>query len=302
MYDIAIIGGGPCGLAAGLYGARGGMRCVLVEGLVMGGQITRTTLVENYPGFPDGIDGFAIGINMEKQAVKFGLEVRRSEVTGLELGGEVKRVRCAEGALEARAVIIATGASPQKLGLPREEELTGAGVSYCATCDGAFFRGADVAVVGGGDTALSDALYLAKFVNRVYLIHRRDELRAASALQRAMLAEPKIEFVKSSIVTALMGADELDGIAVRSLKDESARELSVAGLFVAVGVTPNTALVEGQLSLDERGRIATDRCMRTSLPLVYAAGDVRDTPLRQVITAAADGAVAATTAIEDLMK
>ena len=288
MYDIAIIGGGPAGLAAGLYGARGGMDTVLLENMLVGGQITKTTQVDNYPGFPDGIDGFAIGTNMQKQAERFGLEI--------------KRLHCGREVIEAKAVIIATGAHPKKLGFDREEKLTGAGVSYCATCDGAFFRNATVAVAGGGDTAVSDALYLSRFAKKVYVIHRRDKLRAAETLQRAMFTTHNIEFVGCSVIIGLIGEDELEGLTVKSTLDGSQREIPVEGLFIAVGVEPNTELFADKVSTDEAGRIITDKHMQTDISGVYAAGDVRDTPLRQVVTAAADGAIAATSAIEYIMK
>lgn len=302
MYDIAIIGGGPAGLAAGLYGARGGMDTVLLENMLVGGQITKTTQVDNYPGFPDGIDGFAIGSNMQKQAERFGTEIKRIAVDGVELEGDIKRLHCGRETIEAKAVIIATGARPKKLGLDREEELTGAGVSYCATCDGAFFRNAAVAVAGGGDTAVSDALYLSRFAKKVYVIHRRDRLRAAETLQRAMFTAHNIEFLGSGVITGLIGGDELEGITVKSTLDGSRRDIMAEGLFIAVGVEPNTELFAGKVSIDEAGRIITDKYMRTDIPGVYAAGDVRDTPLRQVVTAAADGAIAATSAIEYIMK
>ena len=280
MYDIAIIGGGPAGLAAGLYGARGGMDTVLLENMLVGGQITKTTQVDNYPGFPDGIDGFAIGTNMQKQAERFGLEIKRTGVDSVELEGEIKRLHCGREVIEA----------------------TGAGVSYCATCDGAFFRNATVAVAGGGDTAVSDALYLSRFAKKVYVIHRRDKLRAAETLQRAMFTTHNIEFVGCSVIIGLIGEDELEGLTVKSTLDGSQREIPVEGLFIAVGVEPNTELFADKVSTDEAGRIITDKHMQTDISGVYAAGDARDTPLRQVVTAAADGAIAATSAIEHIMK
>ncbi len=302
MYDIAIIGGGPAGLAAGLYAARGGMNTVLLENMLIGGQITKTVRVDNYPGFQDGIDGFAIGMNMQKQAERFGLKIKHEGVDSAELLGNSKRLCCGEDIIEAKAVIIATGAHPKKLGIEREDELSGSGVSYCATCDGAFFRDAEVAVVGGGDTAVSDALYLARFAKKVYVIHRRDELRAVKALQRAMFAAQNIEFIGSSTVSALRGESELEAVQLKSTLSGDAVELPVQGLFVAIGVQPNTALFAGAVLLDEEGRIITDKYMRTNIPGVYAAGDVRNTPLRQVVTAAADGAIAATDAIEYIVK
>lgn len=278
------------------------MDTVLLENMLVGGQITKTTQVDNYPGFPDGIDGFTIGTNMQKQAEHFGLEIKRTGVDSVELEGEIKRLYCGREVIEAKAVIIATGAHPKKLGLDREEKLTGAGVSYCATCDGAFFRNATVAVAGGGDTAVSDALYLSRFAKKVYVIHRRDKLRAAETLQRAMFTTHNIEFVGCSVIIGLIGEDELEGLTVKSTLDGSQREIPVEGLFIAVGVEPNTELFADKVSTDEAGRIITDKHMQTDISGVYAAGDVRDTPLRQVVTAAADGAIAATSAIEYIMK
>lgn len=300
MKDIVIIGGGPAGLAAGIYAARSGRNALLLESIYAGGQMTKTMNVENYPGFEQGIDGFSLATKLEKQALSFGLQIATDEVVGAELNGSVKRVHGVGKEYEAKTVIIATGASPRKLGLAREEELVGAGISYCATCDGAFFKNRSVAVVGGGDTAVADALYLARFVNKVYVVHRRDELRATEVLQKAAFAEEKIEFVLSSVPERILGEKQVTGLAVKNKAGEE-RELSVEGIFVAVGVEPNTALFKDALTLDRGGYIVTDAHMRTSIKGVYAAGDVRNTPLRQIVTAVADGAVAATSAVEDLM-
>ncbi len=301
MIDIAIIGGGPAGLSAGLYAARGGRKTVLFEAMYAGGQITKTSMVENYPGFDEPVDGFAIASKMESQAARFGLEELYENVTELELDGDVKRIICGDKAYQAHTVILCTGASPRKLELPDEERLTGAGVSYCATCDGAFFRDKPVAVVGGGDTALSDALYLARFASRVYLVHRRDEYRAVDALRRAVENEALITPVLSCVPEAILGSDTVSGLTVRANKTGDLMQLDVNGIFVAIGVMPNTGLVAGKLALNENGYIITDSAMRTDIDGAFAAGDVRNTPLRQVVTAAADGAVAATSAIEYIM-
>jgi thioredoxin reductase (NADPH) len=300
MKDIIIIGGGPAGLAAGIYAARSGRGALLLESLYPGGQMTKTMNVENYPGFEQGVDGFSLAAKLEKQAQSFGLQTVTEEVVGVELNNPVKRVKTPGKEYEARAVIIATGASPRKLNIAREEELTGAGVSYCATCDGAFFKNRNVAVIGGGDTAIADALYLAHFVNKVYVVHRRDTLRAADVLQKAAFNEPKIEIVWNSVPDRILGDKEVTGLVVKYKTGEE-RELSVEGIFVAVGIMPNTTLFKGILDLDEGGYIIADAHMNTSVKGVYAAGDVRNTPLRQIVTAVADGAVAATSAVEYLM-
>ncbi len=299
-WDIAIIGGGPAGLSAGLYAARGGARTVLFEELFPGGQATKTHLIENYPGFEDGVEGFDLAGKLEKQAVRFGLALEYAAVEALSLAGNPKRLKAGDRELTAKAVILAMGATPRKLQVAREEELTGAGVSYCATCDGALFRGKPVAVVGGGDTAVSDALYLARFCERVYVVHRRDALRAARVLQDAAFAEKKIEFVWDSVLTGLEGEQALSGIAVSNKKTGETRVLTVSAVFAAVGIEPRTALVTEALSLQAGAAIPVDARMETSIPGVFAAGDARVTPLRQVVTACADGAVAATSALEAL--
>lgn len=296
--DIAIIGGGPAGLAAGLYAARAGMDVTLFEEAFVGGQTAKIDKIDNYPGFPNGLDGVTLSTSIREQAQRFGLKISNAAVESLALDGKTKLISTYEGKFEAKAVIIATGASPRKLNIENEEKLTGAGVSYCATCDGAFFRGMDVAVIGGGDTAVSDALYLARFVNKVYLIHRRDELRASYVLAQAALAEKKIQPVWDTVPEGFVGRDMLDGIAVRNVKTGETQTLAVQGAFVAVGVVPRTELVKDTLTLAKDGSIITDERMQTSLEGVYAAGDVRKTPLRQVVTAVADGAVAASMAAE----
>ena len=302
VYDIAIVGGGPAGLTAALYAARGGAKTVLFESVFAGGQIVKTMHLDNYPGFPDGVEGFSFGAKLESQAEKAGAEIRFSEVQSLSLDGDVKTVTLADGTAEARAVILCTGASPKKLGIPGEEPLTGAGVSYCATCDGAFFRNRKVAVVGGGDTAVSDALYLADIAEEVVLIHRRNELRAAAALAKAAMGHPKITFVWDSVPLEILGTDFVSGIRVRNVKTDAVSDIPVSAVFAAVGVVPQTALFEDAVERNGYGAVKTDAEMRTSVPGVYAAGDVRETPLRQVVTACADGAVAAITALSDLKR
>jgi thioredoxin reductase (NADPH) len=296
-YHCILIGGGPAGLTAGLYACRGGLSTLLVEKLFVGGQITTTHLLENYPGFPEGVEGMQIGLLMQQQAERFGLKTAYEEVTALDLSADPKEVHLGNTVHTADTVILCMGAQPRLLGLPREEALRGQGVSYCATCDGAFFKGQSVAVVGGGDTAIEDALYLSRMAAKVYVIHRRDTLRASRILQQRLEEADNVEMVWSSRVTAILGEDHVTGVTVEPVAGGEPRDLDIQGLFIAVGTLPQTGLVEGQVAL-EKGYIVTDEKMRTNLPGVFAAGDIRVTPLRQVVTAASDGAVAATAAVE----
>jgi len=296
--DIAIIGGGPAGLSAGLYAARGGASVTLYEELFPGGQIAKTPLVENYPGFPDGVVGYEVGSLIQKQAEKFGLKVEYAGATGLFLEENPKRILLPDREDTAKAVILCMGAHARSLGIPREDELMGAGISYCATCDGAFFKEKAVAVVGGGDTAVSDALYLSRFCTSVTIVHRRDEFRAAAVLVEKARTIPNIHFTTSCIPLNLLGEKYVEGLEIMDLKTSVPRVLPVSGVFVAVGITPQSALVKGVVNMNEGGSILTDELMKTNIPGVYAAGDIRNTPLRQVITACADGAVAATSALE----
>ena len=296
--DIAIIGGGPAGLTAGLYAARGGASVTLYEELFPGGQIAKTPLVENYPGFPDGVVGYEVGSLLQKQAEKFGLKVEYAGATGLILEENPKRILLPDREDTAKAVILCMGAHARSLGIPREEALVGAGVSYCATCDGAFFKEKAVAVVGGGDTAISDALYLSRFCTSVTVVHRRDEFRAAAVLVEKAKQVPNIHFALSSVPVNLIGECCVQGLEVMDLKTTAQRVLPVSGVFVAVGITPQSALVKGVVNMNEGGSILTDELMKSNISGVYAAGDIRNTPLRQVITACADGAVAATSALE----
>jgi thioredoxin reductase (NADPH) len=296
--DIAIIGGGPAGLTAGLYAARGGASVTLYEELFPGGQIAKTPLVENYPGFPDGVVGYEVGSLLQKQAEKFGLKVEYAGATGLILEENPKRILLPDREDTAKTVILCMGAHARSLGIPREEQLTGAGISYCATCDGAFFKEKAVAVVGGGDTAISDALYLSRFCTSVTVVHRRDEFRAAAVLVEKARGVENIHFATSCIPLTLIGEKSVEGLEIMDLKTSVPRVLPVSGVFVAVGITPQSQLVKGVVEMNEGGSILTDELMKTNIPGVYAAGDIRNTPLRQVITACADGAVAATSALE----
>ncbi|PKM39652.1 MAG: thioredoxin-disulfide reductase [Firmicutes bacterium HGW-Firmicutes-9] len=296
--DIAIIGGGPAGLTAGLYAARGGASVTLYEELFPGGQIAKTPLVENYPGFPDGVVGYEVGSLIQKQAEKFGLKVEYAGATGLVLCEDPKRILLPDREDTAKTVILCMGAHARSLGIPREEELVGAGVSYCATCDGAFFKEKDVVVVGGGDTAVSDALYLSRFCTNVTIVHRRDEFRAAAVLVEKAKQTENIHMALSCVPVSFAGESHVEGLEIRDLKTGQTRVVPASGVFVAVGITPQSDLVKNIVILNESGSIVTDELMKTNLPGVYAAGDIRNTPLRQVITACADGAVAATSALE----
>lgn len=295
LYDVMIIGGGPAGLTAGLYAARAGLNAVLLEQMFVGGQASTTDKLENYPGFPDGIGGPELMMQFEQQAVNAGLEIRYEPAEKLELEGEIKRAHTAGGMIEAKTAILCMGAGRRMLGVPGEEKLTGRGVSYCATCDGALHRGMAVAVVGGGDTAMEDALYLARICERVTLIHRRDQLRAVGHRAKAVLANEKIEVLYSSRIEGIEPAEA--GVRL-NLNDE--RTLDVSALFVAIGTKPESGLVEGQVELTEDGYVKAGEDTKTSVPGVYAAGDLRKKPLRQVVTAASDGAVAAYHAVEYL--
>jgi thioredoxin reductase (NADPH) len=292
MYDVIIVGAGPAGLTAGIYAGRAGMSALVLERVFPGGQIARAHIVENYPGFPEGIEGVELGIRFKEHAERHGAVIDSAEVTGFSLDGSIKKVISADKTYEAKTIILAMGAAYKTLGLYSEKRFLGTGVSYCATCDGPFFRGKDVAVIGGGDTAIEDALYLANFVNHVYVVHRRDELRAQMALQKAAKQNERIEFVWDSEVDAITGDAVVEGVRLRNKKTQEMRLIACSGVFVAIGTVPYTDEVKDQVKTDASGYIVTDDGMRTSLPGVFAAGDIVAKPLRQVVTAAADGATA----------
>jgi thioredoxin reductase (NADPH) len=293
MHDIIIIGGGPAGLTAGLYNARSRMDVVLLEKLAPGGQVLNTDWVENYPGFPDGVSGFELMDRMKGQAEKFGLDIRSEEVLGLEFQGDRKRVATSKGTLEARALILACGASWKRLGIEGESEFMGRGISFCATCDGPFYRDQDVAVIGGGDTAVEEALFLTRFARNIFHVHRRDELRAVKILQERALAEKKIQFVWNTVPERILGKDGVEGIELRNVKTGEITRKAVHGVFIFIGTIPNTGLVSGLLELDEAGFVITDDRMETSAPGVFAAGDMRSKGFRQIATAVGEGACAA---------
>jgi len=298
-YDVTIIGGGPAGLTAGLYAARAGLKSLLVEQGTFGGQIVNARLVENYPGFPEGISGPELGEFMRRQATKYGLETLTTEVTGVRTGN-AHEVSTSEGNIQTAAIIIAAGAEYRKLGVAGEERLSGHGVSYCATCDGFFFRDREVAVVGGGDTAITDALELAQHCSKVYIIHRRDQLRATKAMQEKAFSQPKIELVWNMVVHEIAGDRMVRNVRLRNVKTGQSSDLEVDGIFVAVGLKPNSQAFSQLVPLDEAGFIVTDELMRTSAPGIFAAGDIRHNSFRQVITAAGDGAAAASSAFKFL--
>ena len=292
-YDIVIVGGGPAGLSAGIYAARSRLRTLLIEKEMIGGNIVYAELVENYPGFPEGISGMDLTQDMHKQAARFGMDTQMTEITGLSLEGTRKLVKTGEGEFSGRALIIAGGSTRQSLGAPGEKELTGRGVSYCATCDAAFFTDQPVAVVGGGNAAIQEAVHLTRFASEVTLVHRRAELRATRIEQERAFAQPKIKFAWNSTVVAVEGKDTVDGLRIRNVQTSQESTLKVKGVFVAIGFTPNTAYLKGVLLLDEAGQVVVNDKMETNVPGVYAAGDIRSGSLRQVVMACADGATAA---------
>lgn len=290
MYDIIIIGSGPAGLSAAIYAQRACLDTIVIEkNGISGGQVLNTWEVDNYPGFP-GVTGFELSRQFREHANKLGARVVQDEVVQVELSGNVKKVVCEEETYEARCVILASGAHHRTLEVPGEEELRGAGVSYCATCDGAFFRGRTVAVVGGGDAALEDAIFLARMCEKVYIVHRRDKLRGAKRLQERLQALENIEFVWNSETVAIEGDAQVEALRLRQTQTGEERRLDVDGVFIAVGIAPESELYAGQLELDEQGYIRADESGQASVPGVFAAGDVRTKALRQILTAASDGA------------
>ena len=291
-FDVLIIGGGPGGYTAALYCARAGLNALVLEQMTPGGQMTTTHLIDNYPGFNDGVGGFELGEKMKAGAERFGVKTEFAQVTALRLTETPKKVETTGGAYEADAVILAMGTTPRELGLPEEKALLGRGISYCATCDGMFFKDKTVLVVGGGDTAAADALVLAKLCKKVYLVHRRDSLRAAASYLAPLKNAGNISFVWNAQVTKLLYETVLTGAAITDKITGKITEIPCEGIFVAIGRNPNTALVKEQVLLDENGYICADETTKTNIPGVFAVGDLRTKPLRQIVTAAADGAVA----------
>ncbi len=293
MYDILMIGGGPAGLTAGIYACRGGLKAAVLEKMFAGGQVATTYELDNIPGFSETISGVDYALKLQDHAAKFNVETIMDDVTKMELEGDIKKIYCGNKVYEAKTVVLAMGAVPSPLNVPGENQLRGKGVSYCATCDGAFFRDGVVAVVGGGDVAVEDALYLARFCKKVYIIHRRDELRANKTLQNKLFAEKKIEPIWNSKITKINGQDKLASVTIENVDGTGSREVELNGLFIAVGNIPQSEAVKGLIDMDEKGSIITDQEMKTNIAGVFAAGDIRKKPLRQIITAEADGATAA---------
>ena len=301
MYDLIIIGAGPAGLSAAIYASRARLSAVVIEqNFVNGGQIIDTYEIDNYPGLP-GISGMDLAAKMAEHAEKLGVETVYGFVQNLDLTGPVKKVETDEGTYEAKTVIIASGATHSKLGAQGENQFAGMGVSYCATCDGAFYRGKDVLVVGGGDVAVEDAIFLARGCNKVYVVHRRDELRAAKILQESLLSLPNVEMVWNSNLRSVNGGMKVESATVVNKLDQSERTIPVSGVFIAVGITPRSEFARNHVSMDEKGYIIADETGATSVPGVFAAGDVRTKQLRQVVTAVADGANAVTSAEKYLL-
>ncbi|HXG21968.1 MAG TPA: thioredoxin-disulfide reductase [Methylomirabilota bacterium] len=300
IYDIIVIGGGAAGFTAGMYAARDRQRALLIEKFSAGGQVLNCEHIENFPGFPEGVAGYSFGPMLQQQAMNMGLEMKLAEVQSLQLDGGVKVLQTDDGELRARAVIIATGSSFTKLNIPGEEEFLGNGVSHCASCDGAFFMDQPVAVVGGGDAALDEGLHLTQYASQVTIIHRREELRACQLLQERAQSTDKIAFRWNTIVRAIEGEGTVQRVQLEDVNTGERSYMDVAGVFLFVGLTPNTQFLNGLVPLNDRGQILTDVWMRTPVPGVLAAGDVRHASARQLVTSAGDGATAALAAIHYL--
>jgi thioredoxin reductase (NADPH) len=292
-YDVIIIGGGPAGLSAGIYTARARLSTLLIEKAAIGGQIINAGQVENYPGYADGVNGYDLTLAMHQQAEKFGMETLYDVVIGLEVNGKDKIIKTPKDVFIAKAVIIAGGAERQKLGIPGEAEFSGKGVSYCATCDGAFFSDKTVAVIGGGNTAVTEALELTKFATKVTLIHRRNELRATKIMQEKLMADKKVEILWDTVVLKILGDNLVSKLKLRNVKTNQESTLDVSGVFVSVGSQPATGYLKDLITLDDVGSIVTNDRLETNVPGVYATGDIRSGSIRQVVGAAGDGAVAA---------
>ncbi|MDI3503640.1 MAG: thioredoxin reductase [Candidatus Cloacimonadota bacterium] len=292
-FDVIIIGAGPAGLSAAIYSARGGLKTAIFEKAMVGGQINVTDKVENYPGFEEGISGFDLTSKMKAQAERFGAEFIDEEITAIGLEGLCKVIETNTGDYRAKSLIICTGAHPRRLNVPGEERLTGRGVSYCATCDGALYRDKVVAVIGGGDSAIEEGSFLTRFAKKVIVIHRRDQLRAQKIIQERAFKNPKIEFIWDTVVQEIHGDKRIEKLELVNRKNKKITMLPIDGAFIYVGILPNNGLLESRVELDNAGFVLTDEYMQTNVPGIYAAGDIRHTVLRQVVTATSDGAVAA---------
>ncbi len=301
VYDMVIVGGGPGGYTAALYAARAGLDTLVLEKLSAGGQMAQTDQIDNYPGFEDGIDGFSLAEKMQKQAERFGAKSEYAEVSRLNLTADPKVLETSEGTFCGKTVVLASGAAPRELGIAKEAELVGRGVAYCAACDGAFYRGKTVVVVGGGNSAAADALLLSRIAKNVILVHRRDTLRATRIYHQPLLSRENVEFRWNSTVTELLHNDHLTGVRLRDIMTGAESTIECDGVFISVGRKPATDLVRDQLEVDRGGYIVADETTKTAIPGVYAVGDVRTKPLRQIVTAVADGAVAVHMAEEYLV-
>lgn len=302
VYDMVIIGGGPGGYSAALYGARAGLDVVVLERLSAGGQMALTHQVDNYPGFPEGIDGFTLGMQMQEGAERFGAKTEYAEVKSLDLSADPKVIETSEGTFYGKTVVYAAGAGPRKLGLPEEKELSGRGVHYCAACDGMFYKGKTVVVVGGGNSAAADALILSRIAKKVILVHRRDRLRAEKVYHKPLVEAENLEFHWNSTVSRLIHGEKLSGVVLQDVQTGAETELACDAVFVSIGRIPNTALLKGQVELDAQGYAVAGESCHTNVPGVFAVGDVRTKMLRQIVTAAADGAVAVHSAEEYLAR
>jgi thioredoxin reductase (NADPH) len=296
LFDLIIIGGGPAGLTAAIYAGRARLKTLLVEKALLGGLASTTYLLENYPGFPEGLTGIEMGNKLEAQARKFGCDIYYGEATGIKIEKAKKIVDVEKYKLETKAIILATGTQPKKLGLKGEEELRGRGVSYCATCDGPFYRDKNIVVVGGGNAAIEESLFLTRYASKITVVHRRDKLRADKILAERALNHPKIFILWNSEVEEIVGRERVEQVVVKNIKTQTKSKLLTDGVFFYVGSSPNSGLVKGLVKLDENGYILTDEELRTNVPGIFAAGDIRKKSLKQVVTAAADGALAADSA------
>ncbi len=292
VYDMVIIGGGPAGYTAALYAARAGFDTVLIEKMSAGGQMTLTGDIDNYPGFEQGVDGFTLGMKMQQGAERFGAKTEYSEVTGVDFSNKIKKVQTTLGVFKAKTVVISSGANPRELGLENEQELTGRGIHYCAHCDGRFYKDKTVVVVGGGNSAASDALYLSRLAKKVYLVHRRDTLRATKLYHEPLFKASNIEFCWNSVVFEVFADTRVTAVKLKNITDGTVSEIYCDGVFISVGRKPATEFLGNAVLLDKNGYIVADESTKTNVDGVYAVGDVRSKALRQVVTAVADGAVA----------
>lgn len=293
IYDMIIIGGGPAGYTTALYASRAGLDTVLIERMSVGGQMALTGDIDNYPGFEQGIDGFTLGMKMQQCAERFGAKTEYAEVSAVDFSEKTKRIETTNGDFFAKTVVIATGANPRKLGLENEQELTGKGLHYCAHCDGRFYKDKTVLVVGGGNSAASDALYLSRLAKKVYVVHRRDTLRAAKIYHEPLMQAENVEFLWNSVVSSLVSDSNVSAAKIKNVQTDAITEVACNGVFVSIGRKPATEFLNGIIDLDENGYILADESTKTNIPGIYAAGDVRSKSLRQIVTAISDGAIAA---------